>query len=68
MLDVEDAEVAGDVNRRATARGATALLPTRLMAVEHHAFGAVYQPAVLTVPLTEVLPDLPTVAHSSPLQ
>jgi hypothetical protein len=63
MLDVEGAEVAGDVDRRATARGAAALLPARLVAVEHHALGAVYQPAVLAVPLGEVLPDLPTIVH-----
>jgi hypothetical protein len=68
MLDVEDTEVAGNVDRRATALGAAALLPARLFAGTNHALGAVHQPAVLAVLLSEFLPDLPTASHVPPSQ
>jgi hypothetical protein len=72
VLDVEDAEVAGDVNRRAAAGGAVALLPAGLVAGIHRALGAGDEPAVRLVAcaviLGKLLSDLPTASHVPPSQ
>jgi len=67
VLDVEPAEVAGDVDRRAAARGPAALLPARHLAVIHGTFSAGDQPAVrlgAVGPLRNLLPDLPATSHA----
>jgi hypothetical protein len=72
VLDVENTEVTGDVDGRAAARGAAALFPTGLVAMEHHAVRAAHQPALSRVEgpavrsaggLGKVLSDLPTASQ-----
>lgn len=55
VLDIEDAKITGDVDGRAAAWGAAALLPTRLRAVEHGARGALHPPVVRRVERPAIL-------------
>ena len=67
VLNVKDAEVTGDVDRRAAARRAAALLPARQLAIEHRTLSAGDQPAVRLDAvgfLGKLLPDLPAISHA----
>lgn len=72
VFEVECAEIARDMDRRAAAGGAAALLPAGHLAAANRALGAVNEPAVRLVAaavfLREFLSDLPTASHVPPSQ